>query len=125
MLESFLLGFGLMWAAQLGLGLFGWSRGRSMTVSGLRIHWENARFRDLIFVLRLAFGVLLAFWVLSSPPDPSSLVYVVGVLVAFFIPAASDFPVVLIKRWSIEPPSRSNTSRSDEAKKIGRRGRDL
>ena len=125
MLGPFLLGFGLMWAAQLGLALFGWSRGSSMTVSGFRIHWENARFRDLIFVLRLACGVLLAFWVFSSSPDTGSLVYVVGVLIAFFLPVTSDFPVVLMKRWSIEPPSGSSSSRSDETKKKGRRGRDF
>lgn len=119
------MGFVLMWVAQLGLGLFGWSRGSLMTVSGFRIHWENARFRDLIFVLRLVFGVVLVSWVVSSSPDTDSLIYVVGVLVAFFIPAASDFPVVLMKRWSIEPPSRSDPSRSDDSKRKGRRGRDL
>lgn len=125
MLGSFLLGFGMMWVAQLGLALFGWSRGSSMTVSGFRIHWENARFRDLIFVLRLAFGLLMAFWVFSSSINEVSVVYVVGILAAFFLPAISDLPVVLMKRWSVEPPSQRNASGSDETKRVGRRGRDL
>ena len=125
MLGSFLIGFGMMWVAQLGLALFGWSRGSSMTVSGFRIHWENARFRDLIFVLRLAFGVLMAFWVFSSSMNEGSVVYFVGVLAAFFLPAISDLPVVLMKRWSVEPPSQRNASVSDKTKSVGRRGRDL
>lgn len=122
MLSSFLLGLLLMWAAQLGLASFGWLRGYAMTVSGVRIHWENARFRDLVFVLRILAGGVLAPWAVPSISDTNAWAYVVGIVIAFFLPSISEIPVVIMKRWSIEPPSGSDPSDSEGK---SRRGRDL
>lgn len=125
MLEPFLTGFFLMWAAQLMLALFGWSRANSMTVSGFRIHWDNARFRDLVFVIRLVAGGMLILWAVPSFPETSAVLYSVGIVASFFIPAVSEVPVVLMKRWSVEPPNKSGTSGSSGTDRKGRRGRDL
>lgn len=124
-LVPFMLGFTLMWAAQLGLVLFGWSRGNAMTVSGVRIHWDNARFRDLVFVLRLVAGGVLAAWTVPSFPETMASVYLAGIVIAFVMPAVSEIPVVLMKRWGIEPPLRSGPSSSNGSKGKRRSGRDL
>jgi len=122
MLGPFLFGFFLMWAAQLGLALFGWSRGNAMTVSGFRIHWDNARFRDLVFFLRLVAGGFLAIWAVPNFPDTNAFGYVIGVVIAYIFPSVSELPVVLMKRWNIELMSRSSSNGSERK---GKRGRDL
>ncbi len=114
-----------MWAAQLALALFGWVRANSMTVSGFRIHWDNARFRDLVLVLRVVAGGILIVWALPSFPEPYAVLYSIGVVVSFFVPAVSETPVVMMKRWSVEPPTKSRSSNSSSSEKKGRRGRDL
>lgn len=119
MLSSFLLGFILMWAAQLVLAVLGWSRGNAMTVSGVRIHWENARFRDLVFILRIVAAGALAAWTVPSFPETMALLYLAGIVTAFVMPAVSEIPIALMKRWGIEPSSRSGSNGSDKKRSGG------
>lgn len=127
MVASFLLGLLLMLAGQFCLTIFGWLRGSTFTASGMRIYWDDARVRDLEFVLRLALGGALAAFAVPAVPETSAVLYMVGVAAGFLLRSISDLPVILMERWGIRPSVRSKPHQPPtpgSTRPDGRRGRD-